>query len=188
MRVIAGKYRGRTLQGPKHKGLRPTADRVKEALFNIIGPRIIDADFLDLFAGTGGIGIEALSRGAASVVFSDMNPQSIKLLRQNLNFLAPQENVSLFQLRADKVIEVLAKEEKTFDLIFLDPPFDAGLLEEIIERIKRFNLLREEGWLIAEHPNKIKLFETDTPLVKEDTRSYGDICLTFFSHPGNHSK
>jgi 16S rRNA G966 N2-methylase RsmD len=82
----------------------------------------------------------------------------------------------------------LAKEEKTFDLIFLDPPFDAGLLEEIIERIKQFNLLREEGWLIAEHPNKIKLFETGAPLIKEDTRSYGDICLTFFSHPGNHSK
>lgn len=183
MRVIAGKYRGRTLQGPKHKGLRPTADRVKEALFNIIGSRIVDADFLDLFAGTGGIGIEALSRGAASVVFSDMNPQSIKLLRQNVSFLEPQEKVYIYPLRAEKTIEVLAKEQKNFDVIFLDPPFDAGLLDETILQINEFNLLREAGWLIAEHPDKIELFKSGIcPFVKEGTRRYGDICLTFFSH------
>jgi 16S rRNA (guanine(966)-N(2))-methyltransferase RsmD len=188
MRVISGKYRGRTLQGPKHKGLRPTADRVKEALFNIIGPRIIDADFLDLFAGTGGIGIEALSRGAASVVFSDINPQSIKLLRQNISFLTPQEKVTVFQLRADKTIEVLAAEEKTFDLVFLDPPFEADLLETTIIRINEFNLLRDGGWLIAEHPDKIELFENGAPFVKTDIRSYGDICLTFFLNSGIESK
>lgn len=185
MRVIAGKYRGRTLQGPKHKGLRPTADRVKEALFNIIGSRIIGADFLDLFAGTGGIGIEALSRGAASSVFSDMNPQSIKLLRHNLSLLEPDEKVILLQSRADKTIEILAKEQKTFDLIFLDPPFDAGLLEETIKLVQHYHLLREKGWLIAEHPDRIELFKTESPLIKEDTRNYGDICLTFFSNSDN---
>jgi 16S rRNA G966 N2-methylase RsmD len=79
----------------------------------------------------------------------------------------------------------LAAEEKTFDLVFLDPPFDAGLLEETIGLVQHYHLLREKGWLIAEHPDRIELFKTESPLIKEDTRNYGDICLTFFSNSNN---
>lgn len=183
MRVITGKYRGRTIQGPKHKGLRPTADRVKEALFNIIGARIDGAVVLDLFAGTGGVGIEALSRGAHAVVFSDVNPQSIKLLRQNLAFLDPEDNVRVLQLRAEKTLELMAEEKQQFDLIFVDPPYEAGLFEKTVQSIKALDLLKPDGILVIEHPDKMRDFLEEVPFVLLSSRSYGDIALTFFTHP-----
>ncbi len=187
MRVISGKYRGRTIQGPKHKGLRPTADRVKEALFNIIGARIDGAAFLDLFAGTGGVGIEALSRGAQAVVFSDVNPQSIKLLRQNLSFIDPEDNVRVLQLRAEKTLELMAKEKQQFDVIFVDPPYEAGLFEKTVRAIKELDVLKDDGILVVEHPNKIRDFLEEVPFVQLSTRSYGDIALTFLAYPhGDH--
>lgn len=178
MRVITGKYRGRTLKGPDHSGLRPTADRVKEALFNILGARINDADVLDLFAGTGSIGIEALSRGANSVVFADANRLSIKLLHENLKILSADEKVRVCQTTAAQCIEILAKEKAGFDLIFLDPPFDEGLLPDIMAKISRNCLLRADGILIVEHPGKLAI--SGDGFTGFLTRSYGDIGLSFF--------
>jgi 16S rRNA (guanine966-N2)-methyltransferase len=180
MRVITGKYRGRVLQGPKHQGLRPTADRVKEALFNILGARIGAADFLDLFAGTGGIGIEALSRGAASVVFVDVNAVSLKLLQSNLHFIEPTDQIRIIRAAADQALERLAREGVSFDIVFLDPPFAAGLLERSIWLIFTENLLRPNGILVAEHPYRAQL----APQLpgKKETRRYGEICLTLFTH------
>jgi 16S rRNA (guanine966-N2)-methyltransferase len=179
MRVITGKYRGRVLKGPKHQGLRPTADRVKEALFNIIGPRINAAAFLDLFAGAGGIGIEALSRGANSVVFVDANPVSVKLLQSNLHFIEPEDNLRVIHAEAAKALNILSREQSRFDLIFLDPPFAAGLLEPSIQTIFAENLLKNTGLLIAEHARKFA-FAVDFPGVLE-TRHYGEVSLTLFS-------
>jgi 16S rRNA (guanine966-N2)-methyltransferase len=176
MRVITGKYRGRVLKGPKHKGLRPTAERVREALFNIIGAQIIAADFLDLFAGTGAIGIEALSRGANSVVFVDAHSVSLKLLQSNLHFIEPEANLRVIHADAEKALQILAREQKCFDLIFLDPPFEAGLLEQAVRTILATNLLQTTGFLIAEHARKFT-FSTDCPGVRE-TRHYGEISLT----------
>lgn len=178
MRVITGKYRGRVLTGPKHQGLRPTAERVKEALFNIIGARINAAAFLDLFAGTGAIGIEALSRGANSVVFVDANQASVKLLQSNLHFVEPEDNFRVIRADAAKALQLLAREQQRFDLIFLDPPFEAGLLEQSIQTIFTQDLLQPTGLLIAEHARKFT-FTTDFPGVR-DTRHYGDISLTLF--------
>lgn len=178
MRVIAGKYRGRKLLGPKHQGLRPTADRVKEALFNIIGAKIIDADFLDLFTGTGAIGIEALSRGAQSVVFSDDNNSSIKLLRENLKILVPDDQYRVFHLPGRRVLEILSKENCNFDIIFLDPPFKAGLLQETIQAIINFNLLKDDALITVEHPRDLVISDPGFP--ETQTRQYGDISLTFF--------
>lgn len=178
MRVITGKYRGRVLKGPKHQGLRPTADRVKEALFNIIGPAIVDADFLDLFAGTGGIGIEALSRGARSVVFVDANGASIQLLKSNLHFVDPEDRIRIIRSVADKALQRLAEEKAGFDIIFLDPPFEAGLLDQTLKSIRELDLLRADGILIAEHPRRLELephFE-----IAPQVRHYGDISLTIF--------
>ncbi len=178
MRVIAGKYKGRVLKGPDHSGLRPTADRVKEALFNILGARIINADFLDLFAGTGAIGIEALSRGAKSVVFSDSNRLSIRLLKENLKFLASDERFRVLCSPVERNIQILASQGFSFDLIFLDPPFDAGLLPGTIEKIMRYGLLNKDGTLIIEHQRKLV---NDYPeLIIFLDRNYGDISLSFF--------
>ena len=178
MRVIAGKYRGRRLAGPKHQGLRPTADRVKEALFNIIGARITDAVFLDPFAGTGAVGIEALSRGAARVVLADQNIQSIKLIRENLKVISPEDPVSLLHMPVSRALERLARGEIRFDIVFLDPPYEAGLLPETIAAIAKYRLLKENGVLVVEHPRKDIL--PDWGFGPADLRNYGDISLSFF--------
>jgi 16S rRNA (guanine(966)-N(2))-methyltransferase RsmD len=151
---------------------------VKEALFNILGARILEADLLDLFAGTGSIGIEALSRGAKSVVFADNNRQSIQLLKENLKILPPEENVRICQTTASQCMEMLAREKADFDLIFLDPPFEEGLLPETMAGILRNHLLREDGILIVEHSSRLTVEGPGfTPFL---TRSYGDIGLSFF--------
>ncbi len=178
MRVVAGKHRGRTLKSPKHAGVRPTADRIKEAMFNILSARIQGAVFLDLFAGTGGIGIEALSRGAERVVFVDQNFLSVKLIRQNLQFLRSDEEVRVIHLSFERAIDLLTKENTRFDLIFLDPPFEEDILTEAIQRILDRNLIKDEGIIIAEHPRKLVL---NIPELQSETRNYGDIGLTFIN-------
>jgi 16S rRNA (guanine(966)-N(2))-methyltransferase RsmD len=178
MRVIGGKYRGRSLKSPKHEGVRPTADRVKEALFNILGARLQGAAFLDLFAGAGGIGIEAISRGAASVVFADQSVQSIKLINQNLSILQPVEQVRVLNLSFRRAIDILAKKNYLFDLVFLDPPFEGGILTQAIQGILAKNLLKADGLIIAEHPSKYKII---LPELEGKTRNYGDIGLTFLN-------
>ncbi len=178
MRVIAGKYRGRSLKGPKHEGVRPTADRIKETLFNILGARIQGAAFLDLFAGAGGIGIEAISRGAANVVFADQSFLSVKLVYQNLKIIEPDEQVRVIHLSFDRTIDLLAKENIQFDLIFLDPPFEGGILTQAIQKILDKSLLKANGIIIAEHPRK---FIINVPELDGEMRNYGDICLTFFN-------
>jgi 16S rRNA (guanine966-N2)-methyltransferase len=178
MRVIAGKYKHRTLKSPKHEGLRPTADRIKEALFNIIGAKIIEADFLDLFAGSGAIGIEALSRDAKTVVFADINPASIRLLKDNIRFLDPSDRFRIIQCPVERTLAILSKEGLSFDLIFLDPPFQAGLLPKVIDLIIYYHLLKDNGILIAEHPRPLT-FNIPTLNILL-TRNYGDVSLTFF--------
>jgi 16S rRNA (guanine(966)-N(2))-methyltransferase RsmD len=178
MRVIAGKYKGRPLKGPKHEGLRPTADRIKEALFNIISPEIEESIFLDLFAGSGSIGIEALSRNAKMVVFADANPASIQLLKSNIHFLDPNDNFRIIKLPVERTLAILAKESLAFDLMFLDPPFQAGLLPKTIEMILNYHLLKEHGILIIEHPRQLT-FEIPSTLKIHLTRDYGGISLTF---------
>lgn len=179
MRVIAGRYKGRSLKGPKHKGLRPTADRVKEALFNIIGAKIVGADFLDLFAGSGGIGIEAISRGASQVVFADNNSASLKLVAENLQLLAVDDQTRLLRREALQAIKLLAAEGSSFDIIFLDPPFEAGLLDQTIAAITASSILKAEGWLIAEHPQRVVPASRELRVLLN--RNYGDINLSIYS-------
>ena len=180
MRVISGTYRGCVLKGPKHEGLRPTADRVKEALFNIIGAKIHDSDFLDLFAGTGSIGIEALSRGARSAIFADNNHLSIKLLHENLKIIKSGESIRVLQSDAAKALNILAGEQLFFDLIFLDPPFESELFSIIPSMIVQLKLLKKDGYLIIEHPSRLAVTVPELEVIKD--RKYGDISLTFFQY------
>jgi 16S rRNA (guanine966-N2)-methyltransferase len=178
MRVIAGKYKGRALKGPKHEGLRPTADRIKEALFNIIRDKISGAYFLDLFAGSGAIGIEALSRDAKSVVFADANSASIKLLKDNIHFLESSDQFRIIQFPVERTLAILSKEMLSFDLIFLDPPFQAGLLPNTIDLIISNHLLKNNGILIVEHPRQ-RNFDIPNTLNLQLSRDYGEVSLTF---------
>ncbi len=181
MRVITGKYRGRPLVGPKHAGLRPTAERVREALFNIISTKIINASWLDLFAGTGAVGIEALSRGASSVVLVDDNYLSVKLIKTNLKVLEQGEPVHLLSMSAARAVNFLAQKKAQFDLIFLDPPFEANLLRETMALIAAKDLLRTDGWLIAEHDKRLVEMQQIPDYQRIQTREYGDLALTFFN-------
>ncbi len=150
MRVIAGSKRSLRLKTPPGDNVRPTTDRIKETLFNILSPRIFDCDFLDLFCGSGGIGIEALSRGANSCVFVDSSTESLKYTKDNLKFTDLEKDASVMRSDAIGVIKELFTTGKRFDIIFMDPPYSNGLEKKVLEEISRYNILKEDGIIIVE--------------------------------------
>jgi 16S rRNA (guanine966-N2)-methyltransferase len=184
LRVIAGAFKGRKLTPPKGLSIRPTPDKVKGAIFNILGERIIESSFLDLFAGTGAVGIEALSRGAKEVIFADNSIKAINLVKENtLRFQIPN---SKFQIvRADS-IEIIKKfSPSQFDLIFLDPPYKSDLGEKALLEISNHNILKEDGEVIWEHYYKSVVsgqWSVVSRLQLKRTIRYGDTSLSFFSY------
>lgn len=151
MRVITGSARGRRLRELEGMETRPTTDRVKEGLFSIIQFEIEGRRVLDLFAGTGQLGIECLSRGAASVVFVDQRQDAVRLIRENL---AVTDLADRARVVCGGAAEFLAGTRETFDLIFLDPPYGTGLLEDVLQRcsLTEFDILNPHGIIVAEHP------------------------------------
>lgn len=176
MRVVSGKYRGLNLVPFEGEDIRPTADRVKESLFNILSARVVGAVVADVFCGSGNLGIECLSRGAECVYFNDLSNKSLEVLRKNLAKLRGGEKY--FVTRSD-YLSFLKGTSARFDLIFVDPPYryDYGLpaLRAVAER----DLLNEGGVLVYERD---RAFEGETyGLVKSDERKYGRTYLTFFT-------
>ncbi|MCL6615468.1 MAG: 16S rRNA (guanine(966)-N(2))-methyltransferase RsmD, partial [Firmicutes bacterium] len=152
MRIVAGRFRGRRLRGPSHPGLRPTAERVREAIFNILGPRVQGAVVLDLFAGAGGLGLEALSRGAKRVVFVERDRRALALLRRNLAELGlGGEEFEVIPGDVLVVLAGLAAGGRSFDLILADPPYGAGLSGRTLVLLAEGGLLDREGLLVLEH-------------------------------------
>ena len=146
MRVIAGKYKGRKLFSPEDSSVRPTTDKVKEACFSILTNDIYDARVLDLFAGSGGLGIEALSRGASYCLFADASRKSLNLVKQNLDHCKVEEETRIAAGDYSKVLKSLAGRiedgrEEPFDIILLDPPYDAGFLDEVFRLIAEGDIL-----------------------------------------------
>lgn len=164
MRVISGMYKGKQLLGFDIKGTRPTMDRIKESLFGMIQNQLKDSICLDLFAGSGALGIEALSNGAKFCYFVDQNKEVIKILEKNLKGI---ENYQVVHDTYKKALESF--KGKKFDLIFLDPPYDLNLITPSIQKIIELDLLRENGYLICEYETE----EIDCPfeLIKE--KKYG---------------
>lgn len=154
MRVITGTAKGRPLATVKGREVRPTADRVKESLFNVLGPRVVDAEFLDLFAGSGAVGIEALSRGARRTVFVDLATQHLKVVEQNLAATGLGAGAELLRRDARAAVADLGRRGRRFDLIFVDPPYGQGLVDEALEAIAAHGLLSDGGWVICEHHKK----------------------------------
>lgn len=172
MRIIAGKHRGRVLKEFKGREIRPTSDRAKEALFNILQFDIAGSEFLDLYSGTGGIGLEALSRGAERVVFVDNSRESVKLLKENLAYLKEQAEV----VESDALSFVSLTKDK-FDLIFLDPPYSVNATEVAETAIKR-GLLKDGGRIIYEHSEDFETVALSAE--KVDSRKYGIAVFDFF--------
>ena len=174
MRVITGTARGRKLLEPDGMAVRPTTDMVKEAMFNIVQFDIEGRRVLDLFAGTGQLGIEALSRGAAECVFVDESPKSVKLVRTNLERCALRGRVE----QADS-IGFLRRGGK-FDLVVLDPPYDSDLLEKALEVIQNVDILNDGGIIVCESRREKSMPELSAPYRKTLSRRYGKVCLTVY--------
>jgi 16S rRNA (guanine966-N2)-methyltransferase len=185
MRVIAGTYRSRILKSLKSLALRPTSDRLRETLFNVLGPNVSGSRFLDLFAGTGAIGIEALSRGAAEVVFIENHPPASKLIGQNLDSLEIRSGFTLMAIDALRGLAALTSRKPPsghgFDCIFLDPPYAAA--EEyarVLEFLGSAELLAPGGIVVAEHRRNFDLCEEAGTLRRFRVLKQGDAALSFY--------
>ena len=182
MRVITGSARGRRLKELEGMETRPTTDRVKEGLFSVIQFEIEGRKVLDLFAGTGQLGIECLSRGAESAVFVDRRPDAVKLIRENLKVTGLTDRARVV---AGDSMEYLKSIREPFDIIFLDPPYAAGLLEPAIAHIAKFDILAPHGIIAAEHPVDRVLPALAPPYRVHRTYRYGKIALTLYRRGGN---
>ena len=175
MRVITGIAGGRKLKSPEGEAVRPTADHVKQAMFNILQFDLEGRRILDLFGGTGQLGIEALSRGAREAVFTDSSRTSVQLIRENLKRCGLEGKV----LQTD-ALSYLARGEK-FDVIFIDPPYDGGLYQAVLERINAVDNLTEGGIIVCEARAGTELPELSAPYFKLRERRYGNVKICIYS-------
>lgn len=153
MKILSGKYKGKSLKTISTASIRPTCGLVKEAVFNICAAYIEDARFLDLFAGVGAVGLEALSRGASSVTFVDVSPQSIRLIRENCQSIDSELPITIMKHEASAAIQKLAKKGEVFDLIYIDPPYDLSrkYVASILYAILEGGLLSHTGIVFLEN-------------------------------------
>lgn len=182
VRVIGGSLKGRTLFAPKGETLRPTADPVKECLFNILGAEIVGAKVLDLFAGTGSIGIEALSRGAQQVVFVEKHPAHLQALTRNLAACRLDAQVEVYGSDANKILRLLQKRAWRFEVIFLDPPYrQTNMLHDVLNAILELELLADAGVVVVEHAQTfLPPAAVQGKLFRARSRRVGDTVLSFY--------
>lgn len=180
MRVIAGSHRGRHLSGPEGTALRPTSDKVREALFSILGTQVSGARFLDLYAGTGAVGIEALSRGASSVTFVESDPKAVQLLRKNLQTCQLLERA---QIRVGRTAAFLDRKDwwgTPYDVLFADPPYAAVDELEILIHAWRPGLLSEHATVIIEQDSRTTLPTSIDHASLMRRYQYGDTALYLY--------
>ncbi|MEK7286708.1 MAG: 16S rRNA (guanine(966)-N(2))-methyltransferase RsmD [Nitrospirota bacterium] len=177
MRIIAGTLKGRKLFQPQGVNLRPTADKIREAVFNILAPNVPGAAFLDLYAGSGSIGIEAVSRGAKPVVLVEQEKQNVLLIRKNMTSLALTEKITLFH---GSVLDFLKTNQATFDLVYVDPPYEDNDLLERLQTLGSFDTIRPEGIVVIEHFHKQEFPQDFGTLALSRQIRYGGTALTFY--------
>lgn len=180
MRIIAGDAKGRKLLTPSGRLTRPTSDRVKESLFNILGSRVPDARVLDLFAGTGNLGLEAISRGAQFCIFVDNNKDAVKLVRENIAFLKYEDYCEVYNNDAIIALDILGKRGIRFDIIFLDPPYKKDLIPVLIKKILETDIIEENCIIAAEHDLKDETPEVISGLNRIRSVVYGNTAISFY--------
>lgn len=185
MRIITGRARGLQLTTPKNMDVRPTADRVKESVFNIIGSKIIGARVLDLFAGTGNLGLESWSRGAEAITFIDESKESLRLVESNIAKCRAQADCMVIKGNAVNVIDRLYRQGQRFDFAFCDPPYNKGWLDKIVAALKAAPLFKEGGYLIVERAchEEITLLPQEYELVRSE--KYGETLIDFIRFNGS---
>ena len=177
MRIITGDFKGRKIEMPAGYDIRPTTEKVKEAMFSIIGQDIYDAVCVDLFSGTGNLGLEALSRGAEKCWFCDNNRESIKLIKQNC---MAEEWSCLVPGDYEKCLMRIKESGDKVDVFLLDPPYKKGLYGRCFELIRELDILAEDGIIVAEHKREDKLPEEFEGFTKLKDRNYGTITLSVY--------
>lgn len=180
MRVISGKVRGLKLNTPKNEDVRPTTDRVKESLFNMINPYIMESNVLDLFAGTGSLGIECLSRGANNCVFVDVSKESISIVKSNIKKARVENESTVLNLDFKDAIGRLKVQGNKFDVIFMDPPYYKNMFIDALLKIDDTSLLNEDGIIVIEHDSKDVFPESIGRLEKTKDKKYGNTTITFY--------
>jgi 16S rRNA (guanine966-N2)-methyltransferase len=185
MRIVGGADRGRRLRAPRGQGTRPTAERVREALFDILGPAVAGTRVLDLYAGTGAVGLEALSRGATRAVFVEKDPEALRALRQNLATLAASRAAArVVAGDAVSALATLGREEAPFDLAFLDPPYAASVIPRVLGALVLAGLLAPRARVIVQHFAKVEVAAPAGLVVDGAPRRFGETALTFLAADG----
>jgi len=176
MRVIGGALKGRRLDTPKWPGLRPTSDRLRETLFDVLGDRVDSVQFIDGFAGTGAVGIEALSRGAAHVTFVETDPRAVRLIKTNLRHCALKARYTIVHVPMQRAWRKMAVGSS--DIIFLDPPYGYADLETVL--VGAAGQLTEDGFVVLEHAARRKIDESVDGLMRRRVVCAGDSALSFY--------
>ena len=181
MKIVAGKNRGNKLKSIKGLLIRPTSHKVREALFDIIGTSIQGAYFLDLFSGTGAIGIEALSRGADKVIFVEKELKAIKIIKENLEITKNNSNAIVYKIDFLYGLKILAKNGYLFDYIFLDPPYNMNLINISLVEILKLPILNKNGIIIAQHHKREEVNTNLVNLKLIKQKKYGECNLSLFN-------
>ncbi len=180
MRIIAGDFKGKKLIPIKGVKIRPTSDKIKAAIFNILGSSIKDKKILDLFSGTGALGIEAVSRGAEFCIFMDNNKYSLSVINKNVNLCRIENRTRIIKKDIIGLDKIINYANYQFDILFLDPPYKANIIDSVMKKISQTVFQDSKVIIIAEHSIKTKLSQIITPFILYDTRKYGNTAVSFF--------
>jgi 16S rRNA (guanine966-N2)-methyltransferase len=188
MRVVSGDFKGRPLKAVPGTSTRPTTDKVKEAIFNIIGPYYNGGLALDLFGGSGGLGIEALSRGMDKVIFVDREGKAIATIKKNVEACRLEERVEIYRNDAERAVKALIKREVVFDLILLDPPYNNQKIISLISVIEQNGLLKEDGTIMSEHAVEVQLPAEIGRLKRVKYEDYGITAISIYEFVGEEEE
>lgn len=185
MRVVSGTLKGRALKAVPGSSTRPTTDKVKEAIFNMVGPYFEGGIALDLYAGSGGLGIEALSRGMEKAIFVDRDIKAFQTVQENIRECELEKVTEIYRNDATRALKAIIKREIAFKGIFLDPPYKKQQLATVLEIIHQFNLLEEDGFIVCEHGLDVILPIKVGTLMQVKKEQYGIIGVTIFKNGVN---
>jgi 16S rRNA (guanine(966)-N(2))-methyltransferase RsmD len=180
MKIGSGRFRGRSIQVPKGLKTRPTSGRLKKALFDIIAPELPGARVLDLFAGAGALGLEAISRGASHVIFVERRKSAVAVIAANLEKLGVADQAEVIQNEAAKAIHHLSQRSEELQVVLIDPPYGAGAYQAVVEHIDEASIVDSGGIVIVEHHHKAELDDAYGSLRKHRVVRAGESCLTFY--------
>ncbi len=181
VRIIGGKHRGRKIKQPGFDTVRPTKDRVRESIFNIIAVDVPGSRVLDMFAGSGAYGLEALSRGAENAVFVEKDSRCCGVIKENAEFLGEEGDIRIITADIFKNSELLGEYKEGFDLVFADPPYNVGMARKVLIMINHYDILSPSGLLILEHYRKEGVHGAERSLCARVQKAYGDVHVSIYT-------